>query len=429
MPNPTLVAKRNELDAKRKQLAEIFEQAGETMDMSKVTIHELDGKTSSEKAGAIKLRNEELTKLGKEIDEIINLDEIAKGVKDAETKARQSGGDGKPVPGASSRDTFKSLGRLFTESAAFKSFNATSMKSDAVSLELDEEQWEAIGFKTSPGGSKTLLDTTGFAPESTRTGLILPGALRRPVVGDLIPGGVTRMNAIKYMEETTTTNAADAVAEGATKPESALAFTEKTSAVKKIATVLPVTDELFEDEPAMRSYVEARLRLFMQLTEESELLNGSGAGAHLRGILQTSGIQTQAKGADPTPDAVYKAITLIALNAFLDADGVVFHPTDWQDVRLLRTADGIYIWGSPSEAGPERIWGLNVVKTPVMTLNTALVGAFGAACQQFRRTEISFAVSDQHNDFFITNKLMLRAEERLALVVYRPAGFATVTGV
>jgi HK97 family phage major capsid protein len=119
----------------------------------------------------------------------------------------------------------------------------------------------------------------------------------------------------------------------------------------------------------------------------------------------------------------------IQTTAFLDPSGVIFNPLDWQDVRLLRTADGLYIWGAPMDPGPERIWGLPVIKTTAMTQNTALVGAFNTACQIFRRAGVTFAISDQNEDFFIKNKIMMRIEERLAFAIYRGAAFCTVTGI
>lgn len=89
---------------------------------------------------------------------------------------------------------------------------------------------------------KTLMtNTTGFPPESTRSGLLVPYAIRRPVVADMIPQDNIDQPSVVYMEETTFTNAADTVAEGAAKPESALAYTQRTVPVEVIATWIPIT--------------------------------------------------------------------------------------------------------------------------------------------------------------------------------------------
>jgi HK97 family phage major capsid protein len=422
---PTFTEIREELAAKRKGLHDIFDQAGPDLDLTKVT--SIDGDTSA-KAAEIKRRNDELTDLGVKHDELAALMKMAGDNQKAHEELskpvagmRFPEGSGAPASQhQQAQQAVKSFGELFVESAAFKEYSPHRKQGPVVELPT------ASIF----GERKTLLTETGFAPQAVRTGMILPGLLRRPVVADLIPQGTTDQIAIVYMEETTTTNAAAFTLEGNAKPESALAFTERSAPVRKIATVLPITDELMADIPAMRSYVEARLRVFLELAEESNLISGSNNTApNFSGMLNVSGIQTQAKGADPTPDAVYKAMVLIQTQSFLDPSGIIMHPLDWQDVRLLRTADGIYIWGSPADPGPERMWGVPVVKTVAMTQNTAIVGAFDTAMQIFRREGVSFAVSDQNEDFFIKNKLMLRIEERLAFAVYRPLGICTVTGV
>jgi HK97 family phage major capsid protein len=161
---------------------------------------------------------------------------------------------------------------------------------------------------------------------------------------------------------------------------------------------------------------------------DGQILTGNGTAPNLRGLLNTTNIQTQAKGTDPTPDAVYKAMVKIRVTGRATPDSVVFHPTNWQDVRLLRTADGIYIWGSPSEMVPDRIWGLPVALSDAITLGTAAV--FDSTYTELStRRGIDVQVSNSHAGFFIEGKQAIRADTRVAFLVYRPTAVCTVTGL
>lgn len=303
--------------------------------------------------------------------------------------------------------------------------------------------------KAKPRGARytiPIADLTGAEAERTfglKTIVTLteapadPGPRRAPVlsaqeertVADLMLPGTMDTGSFTYLEETTFTNAAATVAEAGTKPESALAFTERTITARKIATWIPATDEVFGDVSGFDSYVRGRLSFMVERTEEVQLLTGNGTPPNLRGVNNATGVQSQAKGADPTPDAVFKAMTLVRDTGFAEPTAAVFHPNDWQDIRLLRTADGIYIFGNPTEASPERIWGLEVRITTAQTENTGLVGAFRPFTQIFRREGITISVSTEHSTYFVENKVAILAEERLALAIYRGAAFAKVTGI
>lgn len=306
----------------------------------------------------------------------------------------------------------KSIGEAFVSSPACKSYDTTSRRGPSSSYDV-----------------KALLNSTGLVPESVRIGRIEPQPSRALTVLDVLATGSTNQAAVVYLEETTATNNAAETAEGSDKPESVLAFTERTSAVRTIATVLPITNQLLEDEAACRGYVDSRLSAFVRSRLDSQLLVGSGVSPNLLGLMVTPNVQTTAKGADPTPDAIGRAMDMVRVNGGYEPTAVIMHPNDWQAVRHLRTADGIYIWGSPADRGQATIWGLPVVVTAACTENTCLVGAFRSAAQLFIRQDVTLAMSDSHNDFFIKNQVMLRAEMRAALAVYRPAAFCLVTGV
>jgi HK97 family phage major capsid protein len=118
----------------------------------------------------------------------------------------------------------------------------------------------------------------------------------------------------------------------------------------------------------------------------------------------------------------------------------VLKPSTWEIAALAKDGNRNYLLGGPGAAGyagndpvtGPRIWGLRVVlnanmPAQVATNKVALIGAFAASAMLIRRSGIDVAISDSHSTFFQENKIMLRVEERVALAVFRPAGFAAVT--
>jgi HK97 family phage major capsid protein len=389
---------------KQSELAAIFEKAKKD-DGYAMTPAEVED---------VRSRNNELTALGRELDEAKALDEIFQKSQEYQRNQMRAASD-LPLPGKSGvgQAPVKTLGQIFTESEEFKGYQ----RGKDFSLTLNGLQM------------KTVMSTSvGYAPESVRTGKEVDYAVRRPVVADLIPQTAHDQAAVKYMEETTFTNAADTAAEEGAYPESADAWTERTVSMFKIATFLPTTEEQLKYVPMAEALINNRLILFLKLAEETKLITGVGT-TDIEGFLVKSGVQSQAKGSDPTPDALYKAITKVRATGFAEPSGFVMHPNDWQDIRLLRTTDGIYIWGSPAENGPERVWGLPGVITTAETENTALLGDFQLYSELFRGSSIDIKVSDSHSDYFVKGKLAIKATEYATLAIYRAAAFCKVTGI
>jgi HK97 family phage major capsid protein len=319
-----------------------------------------------------------------------------------------------------------SLGEQFVRSQVYQ---------DAIRGKKRMKGWSS-GEIELEGGLRAATLTTDAASGGD---LIVPNYLsgiteilfQRLTVADLMAQGTTDGPTIYYMKETTATNAAGTVAEGAAKPESTLIFDAVTDSLKKIATWLPVSDEMLDDVAQIRSYIENRLRFFVEQQEEAQLLNGDGLGTNLTGLRNRVGLAADvARGTDSNADAIFKQIMAIMTSAFVMPDGIIIHPTNWQAIALSKDTNGAYLGAGPFNAPQQyRLWGLPVVVTTAITANTALVGAFKMGAQVFRKGGIAVEASNSHSDYFTKNLTAIRAEERVALAVYRPGAFGEVTGL
>lgn len=327
-------------------------------------------------------------------------------------------------PGAARTGETRSLGEQFVTNAQYREF-------------IKQNGHRRTGSWTSP--TVELHAATLTQDEASGGALIVPDhrpgiielRYKRLVVADLIAPGTTDSNLVSFMKELAFTNAADAVLEGGLKPESTLTFEPATSPVRKIAHWIPVTEEMLEDFAQTRSIVDARLRLGLDLKEEDELLNGSGIAPHILGLMTLPGLTAaQARGTDSNADAIFKQMTTIATTTFVMVDGFVINPANWQTIQLTKNAAGNYLGNGPW-AAPQSpmLWGINGAVTPSIVANTALVGDFRGSAQIFRRGGVRVESSNSHASFFVNNLVAIRAEERLALAVYREAAFGKVTGL
>ncbi|MEU4578938.1 phage major capsid protein [Nonomuraea sp. NPDC023979] len=408
---PALKEAQGKLDAKRKELADLLREAGPEYDMSKVK--SIQGDTHA-KVAHIGSLNAALEDLKKDVDEKLVIARAAGAAKDAEQV--EQGGKDLPSEPRTKSGQHKSLGELFVASQACKGYRPGSGQGPSASLDIE---------------LKTLFSTgAGWAPESIRTGRVEMFPTRpAPHVVEFLPQTTTSQASVVYMEETTFTNAAQETAEGGTYQEATLALTERASQVRKVAVFLPVTDEQFEDEPRAQMYVENRLPFMLRQRLDSQALVGDGTGVNLLGTSSVVGIQVQAKGADPIPDAIYKLFTKIRDDGFAEPSVLFIRPAKWQEVRLLKTTDGVYIWGHPSIPGPSTIWGVPVVETTAAPATSAIAGDYTNFSELAVRRGIDVQVSNSHSTFFAEGKLALRADVRCALIHYRPKAFGHVTGL
>ncbi len=311
-------------------------------------------------------------------------------------------------------DMPKSIGQRFIESDQVKNFNSSSRGSVRVNLERADimNVTGTVGSNTSPANS--LVGAMRVA------GFVTPPE-RKMTVRDLIAPGQTSQGIVEYVQETGFTNNAAVVTEGSTKPTSDLTFELKNAPVRTIATIFKASRQILDDAPALRSYIDARARYGLRYKEEAELLNGDGTGAHLKGLVPSATAFNAAFVATQKQriDTIRLAILQVFLAEF-PASGIILHPTDWAQIQLLKDSQYRYLIGNPQDGNVPRLWSLPVVETQAMTATEFLCGAFDMAAQIFDRMDIEILLSTENSTDFEKNMVTIRAEERLALAVYRP---------
>nr|WP_053000144.1 phage major capsid protein [Sphingomonas sp. Y57] len=263
-------------------------------------------------------------------------------------------------------------------------------------------------------------------------GLILPDRQSEIVtmprmglrVRDLLTPGRTESNAIEYAYQTTRTNNAAGVAEGAQKPESVYAWDVATAPVRTIAHWVPASRQAMDDVPQLESLIDGELRWGLDDVEDSELLLGDGTGQHLEGIYTQATAYSQPAGVSVTGETRIDRLRLGILQVELAdyaPDGMIIHPTQWANIELTKDSANGYVFANPQGVAGPILWGRPVVSTKRIGSGNWMVGGFKLAAQIFDRMDTEVRISDQDRDNFVKNMLTVRAEKRLALVVRRPA--------
>jgi HK97 family phage major capsid protein len=329
----------------------------------------------------------------------------------------------------------RSFGRQVTDSAAYKSMQGGGATFGQVEIKAAATIDEGIIPAFSGGsGLAGQLNTPQFLPG------IVPLLFQPLRIADLMAQGSTGNTSISYVIESAFQDLTGTVSEKGAIPQLDLTLTRRQDNVSKIANIAKPTVEMFQDAEQFQAYLQNRMIFGLARKEEQQLLNGTGTTPDLQGLLNRAGLApaiVTAAGltAVKIMEGIFNQITFLRTNSFVEPDAIVINPTDWQTVRLGKDANGQYYAGGPftgayGGAGPSNvanIWGFKTVITTAMAQGTAAVGGFQECAQIFRRNGIVLDMTNSNNNDFETDLITLKAEERLALAVYRPAGFGKVT--
>lgn len=246
---------------------------------------------------------------------------------------------------------------------------------------------------------------------------------------DLLPVVVQDSPVFRYLRQTARTFSATIVPPGGSKPESNVGVTSvdgKLQVIAHVASGINSYDML--DSPALSQWLSDEMIYGLGLAVEKEVLLGDGTTGHLTGILNTSGIQTQAAGPDVVT-TIRSSITKLQALGY-QPGAVILHPTNWEKANITRAStSGVFDFapGAPVDAAAQRLWGVPVVLSPTITVNVGAVLDTGTVAVNTDTQGVRLQWSEFDADDFVKNLLKVRAEGRFGVSVYQPSGVVKAT--
>lgn len=322
------------------------------------------------------------------------------------------------VPGGA--PATKGAGSLAAEvkkDPAFADFMQTSAKkSFAIEVKSD-----LLTKNTITGDSGSPAEPNSILSPADRYNGVISSPERRLRIRDLLPVFSASSNKVEFTRESAFTNdAAPQAGEGAAKAESDVTFELAEASVITIAHFIKSSKQALNDSPYLEQFLNRRLTYGVLLKEEDQLLNGDGTSPNMSGLLDSGNFTAfNPSTGDTKIDVLRKAITALQLADF-GTTGIVLNPSDWEEIELTKDNEGRYIFANAQRAAMPQLWGVPVVPTNSIAEGTFLVGDFPQAAALWDR-ETAVVEVGYVDDDFTRNLVTIRAEERLALTVFRPA--------
>lgn len=316
----------------------------------------------------------------------------------------------------SSADEAKSLGEEFVESEAFKSM--AEGRSSRARMEVKTAIINATG-QNQPLVQSDRLQGIYTTPNRVMT------------IRDVLPTSSTNSNLVEYTREASFTNNAGPQVGGSpeayenvTKPESGITFSLINEPVVTLAHFIPVSKQVMADSASLTSHVNGRLMYGLKLKEETQLLSGTGSNHELNGLItQATTFANESPELTNEIDIIRSAIKQAHVGEYRP-DFLVLNPQDWFDIEIRKVGSGDdrYVVGNPRDMMGPNLWGLPVVVTNSITAGTFLLGS-SMGCEIKDRQQAAVEASYEDSTNFQKNMVTVRAEERLALCVYRTEAF------
>ena len=299
--------------------------------------------------------------------------------------------------------------------------------SDFKSLALRAEGGMSVGafdvrVKVGGGIRNAIVNENGtsgvsstFPAQPERTGIFGP-VLPHLTLIDALPHRPTTRDSVEFVQVGVTGNAGVQESEGAEKEELEFNGELETAQIVTIAGHTTASTQVLADVPALEQLINNVLSQKVRLKLENQLMNGSGIGQNIDGLLM------QAAAILPTiattPADAYGEVMLRMADEGFSPSLAIMNPLDWYQLLLTRKSavDQSYVFGSPIMPIPPALWNTRVVLTSTIAEGNGLVIDPGFVTVLDREL-VSVAVSRHHKDNFTRNLITILAELRAGLEV------------
>jgi HK97 family phage major capsid protein len=329
------------------------------------------------------------------------------------------------------RDEVKALAQKFEDAITEIAQNSElAQKGEPKILTAGAEFIQSEAFKQMASGNvknarievKNTVVSDGTTAFPTQRPGIIPGSFVPLTIRQVIPSITVTGNAVNSLKENAWTNSAAEVSQGASKPESDLTFTNYDVNIRTVAHWIKVSNQLLADAPAVAAYIDVRLRDGLAQKIDYQLLLGNGTSPNLSGLTDSGNYTafTADSGANLV-ESINKA--KYAMWAAGNApDTVIVNPADWGAMEIARegAGTGAYLYGAPGTNAGMSPFGVNVVLSAHMPSGYFVIAQMRTAATVFNRSGAVIEMGYVNEDF-TKNLVTIRAEERLALAVDRPA--------
>lgn len=240
-----------------------------------------------------------------------------------------------------------------------------------------------------------------------------------PFMADLFPKVILGNNnggTVRWSEQVAVTNSATDIAE-ATAPtvQSNITWGEKSLEGKRLVDFVKIGLDMIKDVDYVLGEVQALVNKNMKLKENDALINGTGLGTEMSGLLtyaevfRTAGISIEKANLVDLVNRISLQVTMDMLGGAA-ATNFIASPIDIQPLKEAKATDGKYLFERWALGENPSIGGVSFVANPLVAQNTLIAGDFTLGTL-FIFDDLLIEMVRTENDE-LTNKVTIKAYKR-----------------